>query len=114
MKSFILLLLSLLVVSLNSCEYDEITINNSDINYSVVAASSQNNKLIKIALPDGDILTEDLLADNDIEPLNGIPSKLLRFMDKLYVLIPENYSIEVFNDQTFERLAIYDFSTEKL
>jgi len=114
MKSFVLLLLSLMIVSLSSCEYDEITINNSDIDYSVVISSGENNKLIKIELPDGNILSEDLLADNNIEPLSGIPSKLLRFMDKLYVLIPENYSIEVFNDQTFERLAVYDFSADKL
>ncbi|MBI5326072.1 MAG: hypothetical protein HZB41_12505 [Ignavibacteriae bacterium] len=111
MKKLILLLF-VITFFLVSCRTEEKVINNYTEIWNVLAATdSDTPSLMLVELPEGKIINNDVFLSANGEQLSGKVTKMVLYRDKIYLLIPSKYKIEVINKLNYQHIATIDFTS---
>ena len=108
----LLLILFVTTIVLVSCRKDEKVIDYYKETFNFLAATdSDNPSIMLVKLPDGTVPSNDVyLAANGVQ-LSGKVTKMVKFRDNIYLLIPSKHKIEVINKLNFKQVATIDFSS---
>ncbi|TAL69556.1 MAG: hypothetical protein EPN82_06915 [Bacteroidetes bacterium] len=110
MKKLILFLFVASIV-LVSCRKEEKVIDYYKETFDFLAATdSDTPSILLVELPGGTVTSNDVFLAANGEQLSGKVTKMVKFRDKIYLLMPSKHKIEVINKINYKRIATIDFS----
>ncbi|MFA6570515.1 MAG: hypothetical protein WCT77_04685 [Bacteroidota bacterium] len=108
-KIFSALILTLIILS---CSGKEGVIDNTNKSwYFLASVDSPNGAIMKVEMPAGTIISNDLFSEKNSRTLDGKVEKIVSFRDNIFLIIPSTFKIEVVNKTTFISVATVDYSS---
>lgn len=111
-------IISIIIVAIMaiSCGKENPVIDNSDNTFLILAAKSGAGKqLALIEQPSGKVINENILVDlPDSAKISSNISRLAAYGSSIYVLIPDDYRILIYNRWNYKYINSISFAEEKL
>lgn len=108
----LLLILFVTSIVLVSCRKEEKVIDYYKETFNFLAATdSETPSILLVKLPDGIVVSNDVFLAANGEQLSGKVTKMVKYRDNIYLLIPSKHKIEVINKINYKRVATIDFSS---
>ncbi len=112
---FRLIYLAIISMLMISCSMEEKVVNVVEDDWKAIISIAGSNPTLQVrSMPDNKIVINDIFKEKLNTTLSHPVARIREYRNNLYLFVPEEYKLYIIKKIDFSKIAVLDFSTEKI